>query len=107
MDDAARIYAVSATLLPNCSLQVELVLPGWDEPHLTVTEQHADFLTRVGSQPRPINLEGGDRTDELAREHIARHIRHLERRMESQRRLQRYEQQRRAPALAAYEPFAC
>jgi hypothetical protein len=67
-------------------------------------------LTRVGTQPRPINLEGGDRTDELAREHVARHIRQIERRMEAWQRLQRYEMERKrqaAPMVSAYDVYAC
>jgi|SRR5436305_2081609 hypothetical protein len=107
MDDVARIYAVAATLLPDCSIEVELTLPGWDEPQVTVTEQSVDFLTRVGSTPRPVKLDGGDRTDELAREHIARHIALITRRLEGQRRYEEYRQRQAAPALAAYEPYAC
>jgi hypothetical protein len=87
MNQGPRIQPVHATLLPACSIEAKLVLPGWHEP-------------------RPIGLAGGDRTDELAREHIARHIRWIE----GQRRYRRYEQEQQrqaAPALAAYEPYAC
>jgi hypothetical protein len=62
---------VRATLLPDCSIRVELRMPGWDGPRVTVTAQSTDFLTRVGTHPRPIDLAAGDRTDELAREHVA------------------------------------
>jgi hypothetical protein len=82
-------------------------VPGWDEPQVTITEQSTDFLSRIGTRPRPINLEGGDRTDELARDHIARPVRQIEHRIEGQQRFQRYERERRAPALADYEPYAC
>jgi hypothetical protein len=110
MDESSHIRPVRATLLPDCSIKLGVWLPGWDEPQVTVTTQSTDFLIRVGSDPRPINLDGGDRTDELAREHIAKHIRWIEGRIEGQRRYRRYEQvrQRQAvPALAAYEPYAC
>jgi hypothetical protein len=109
-DEPARIQVVSATLLPDFTIEVELSMPGWDEPQISVTPPLTDFLTRVGSQTRPIQLDGGDRTDELAREHIARHIRQIERRIESQRRLQRYEMERKrqaAPMVSAYDVYAC
>jgi hypothetical protein len=96
--------------MPDCSIEVELTMPGWDEPQTTVITQSTDFLARVGSEPRPINLDGGDRTDELAREHIARHVRWLERRIEGQRRLQAYELERKrqgAPMVSAYDVYAC
>lgn len=111
MDDAAAvpaIRAVSARLLPDCSIEVDVALPGWDEPQTTVIEQHADFLYRVGATPRAINLDGGDRTDELAREHIARHIARMGRRLAGQQRYEQYRQEQRgAPALAAYGNYAC
>ena len=69
-DDAPRIQAVSAKLLPDCSIEVGLTLPGWDEPEVAITAQSLDFLTRVSAVSRPIDLVGGDRTDELAREHL-------------------------------------
>ena len=107
-DEAPSIRPVRATLMPDCSIRLEVSMPGWDEPQTTVIEQSADFLYRVGNEPRPIKLEGGDRTDVLAREHIARHVRWLERRIEGQKRYQRYRQQQQAaPALSAYEEYAC
>jgi hypothetical protein len=107
MEDDARIRPLSAMLLPDCSIEVELSLPGWDEPQLSRTDQSTDFLTRVGSTRRPVNLDGGDRTDELAREHITRHLVQIERRLASQRRYEQYRQRQTAPALADYEPYAC
>jgi hypothetical protein len=113
MDDdapAPAIRAVRATLMPDSTIEVELSMPGWDEPQLSVTPPSTDFLNRIDSEPRAINLEGGDRTDELAREHIARHIRQLERRIAAQQRFQRYEQERKrqaAPMVSAYDVYAC
>ena len=106
-DDAPRIRPVSATLMPDCSIRPEVSMPGLDEPQITVIDQSEDFLFRVGIEPRPIDLDGGDRTDELARQLIARHIGRIERQIEGQRQYDRYRQQQAAPAVSAYEQYAC
>ena len=76
---APRVRALNATLMPDCSIELEVSMPGWDEPQRTVIEQSADFLNRVGDKPRPIDLEGWDSTDLLAQAQIAKHLGRIER----------------------------
>ena len=108
MDEPApRVRALSARLVPDCSIELEVSLPCWDEPQLSVIHQPADFRSRIGDKPRPVDLEELDATHLLAQPHVARHIRRFGRELERQRMHERHRRRQAAPCVSEYESFAC
>src|SRR5258707_1027818 len=103
MEDNAPVRAVSATLMPDCSIELEVSLPGWDEPQMTVIEQSSQLPTRVGTQPRAIDLEGLDSMDLICQQLIAAHVGKIGPELERQRAYEQYRQKMATPSVSTYD----
>lgn len=105
-DPAPQIRPVHAVLQPDGSIELDVSLPGWDEPETLTIPPARLLIWKIGMLPEEIDLDGTDSRARIVRDVVDRYIRQaqvdLTRRQEYARR-----RQAAAPAVSAYEQYAC
>ena len=74
MDESQDVRPVSATLETDGSIEVDLAVPGQDEPQSMTVEPSQATTRLVIPDRRAIDLDGGDETDALVRRLISERL---------------------------------